>query len=147
VWELLDLKEILDNLALQDQWEKWVLLDLKAPEEWQEIQVFLASQGRMESLDLREKEEPLESMDQQGLKEHPEWLDPLDLLGSQAQWVSQEYLEHLESLVNLEDLERQGKKDLLDLQVLREDQGCPVHQGYQVFLEREDCQAFLVCLD
>lgn len=101
----------------------------------------------MESLDLREKEEPLESMDQQGLKEHLGWLDPLDLPGSQAQWVSQEYLEHLESLVNLEDLERQGKKDHLDHQDLKEGQGFQVHQGYQAFLEREDCQAFLVCLD
>jgi len=113
---------------------------------WQEKQVFLASQGRMESQDHREKEDPLENMDQRGLKEHLEWLDPPDLLGSQVQWVSQECQEHLESLVNLEDLERQGKKDLLDLQDHREDQGCQVHQGCLASLEREDYLAFLVCL-
>lgn len=86
-------------------------------------------------------------MDQPGLKEHLEWLDPLDLLGSQAQWESQGCREHLESLESQDDLERQGRKDPLDPQGLREGQGCQVRQGYQASLEKEAYLAFLACPD
>merc|ERR550517_1960539 len=66
----------------------------------------------MESLALLESDEPLASMDQQGLKVHQVWLDRQDPLESLDLLGNQEYLELQECLASQDDLERLAKRDL-----------------------------------
>ena len=80
--EPLDPKETLANLDRLDQWVRPVLLDLRDPVDHLEKQACPEFLARMESLDLLESEEPLASMDLQGLKEHQVWPDHQDLLES-----------------------------------------------------------------
>ena len=102
--------------------------------------------ARMESLALLESEEPLASMDQQGLKVHQVWLDHQDLLESLDLLGNQEYLELQECLASQGDLERLAKRDLLVHQDLREDQAyldhlaCLVSPGKEDFRGYQECQ-------
>jgi len=80
--EPLDPKETLANLDRLDQWVRPVLLDLRDPVDHLEKQACPEFLARMESLDLLESEEPLASMDLQGLKERQVWPDHQDLLES-----------------------------------------------------------------
>merc|ERR1719234_2795003 len=101
----------------------------------------------MESLDLLESEEPLVSMDLQGLKVHQVWLDRQDPLGSLDLLGNQEYLELRECLASQGDLERLAKRDLLVHQDLRDD---PVYLdllAYLVSLEKEDFPGCQECQD
>ena len=103
--------------------------------------------ARMESLDLLESEEPLVSMDLQGLKVHQVWLDRQDPLGSLDLLGNQEYLELRECLASQGDLERLAKRDLLVHQDLRDDPAyldllaCLVSPGKEDFRGCQECQA------
>ena len=102
--------------------------------------------ARMESLALLESEEPLASMDQQGLKVHQVWLDRQDPLESLGLLGNQEYLELQECLASQGDLERLAKRDLLVHQDLREGQAyldhlaCLVSPGKEDFRGYQECQ-------
>ena len=143
--EPLDPKETLANLDRLDQWVRPVLLDLRDPVDHLEKQACPEFLARMESLDLLESEEPLASMDLQGLKEHQVWPDHQDLLESLDLLGNQAYLELQGCLANQEDLGRLAKRDLQVHQDLRDDL---VYQDLLVFpvsLEKEDYQGCLEC--
>jgi hypothetical protein len=144
--EPLDPKGTLASLDLLDQWARLVLQvlrDLVDPPEKLVYQEFL---GRMESLDLLEREEPRASMDLQGRKVHQVWLDRQDLLESLDLLGNQEYLELRECLASRDDQERLGKRDLLDHRDLRDDLvyldllAYPVSPGKEDFLGCQECQ-------
>ena len=101
--------------------------------------------ARMESLALLESEEPLASMDQQGLKVHQVWLDRQDPLESLDLLGNQEYLELQECLASQDDLERLAKRDLLVHQDLREDQAYLDHRACLVSLGKEDFRGYQEC--
>ena len=103
--------------------------------------------ARMESLDLLESEEPLASMDLQGLKVHQVWLDRQDQLESLDLLGNQEYLELRECLASQGDLERLAKRDLLVHQDLRDDQVYLDLLAYLVSLEKEDFRGCQECQD
>ena len=144
--EPLDPKETLANLDRLDQWVRPVLLDLRDLVDHLEKRVCQEFLARMESLDLLESEEPLASMDLQGLKEHQVWPDHQDLLESLDLLGNQEYLELQGCLANQEDLERLAKRDLQVHQDLRDDLvyldllAYPVSPGKEGFLVCLECQ-------
>ena len=144
--EPLDPKETLANLDLPDQWARLVLQDLRDLVDHLEKLVCPEFLARMESLDLLESEEPLASMDLQGLKVHQVWLDRQDPLGSLDLLGNQEYLELRECLASQGDLERLAKRVLLVHQDLRDDPvyldllACLVSPGKEDFRVCQECQ-------
>ena len=140
-----DLKETLASQDLPGQWERLVLLGQKVLEGHLEKQVCLVFLAKMESLDLLENEEPLASMDLQGLKEHQVWPDHQDLLESLDLLGNQEYLELQGCLANQEDLGRLAKRDLQVHQDLRDDLVYLDLLVFPVSLEKEDYQGCLEC--
>ena len=143
--EPLDPKETLANLDRLDQWVRPVLLDLRDPVDHLEKQACPEFLARMESLDLLESEEPLASMDLQGLKEHQVWPDHQDLLESLDLLGNQAYLELQGCLANQEDLERLAKRDLQVHQDLRDDLVYLDLLVFPVSLEKEVYQGCLEC--
>ena len=143
--EPLDPKETLANLDRLDQWVRPVLLDLRDLVDHLEKRVCQEFLARMESLALLESEEPLASMDLQGLKEHQVWPDHQDLLESLDLLGNQEYLELQGCLANQEDLERLAKRDLQVHQDLRDDLVYLDLLVFPVSLEKEDYQGCLEC--
>ena len=143
--EPLDPKETLANLDRLDQWVRPVLLDLRDPVDHLEKQACPEFLARMESLDLLESEEPLASMDLQGLKEHQVWPDHQDLLESLDLLGNQEYLELQGCLANQEDLGRLAKRDLQVHQDLRDDLVYLDLLVFPVSLEKEDYQGCPEC--
>ena len=143
--EPLDPKETLASLDLPGRWARLVLQVLRDLVDHPEKLVCQEFLARMESLDLLESEEPLASMDLQGLKVHQVWLDHQDLLESLDLLGNQEYLELRECLASQGDLERLAKRDLLVHQDLREDQAYLDHLACLVSLGKEDFRGYQEC--
>jgi hypothetical protein len=126
---------------------KLVSLVQRVPGVLLERQVFLVSQGRMESLAPRVKEDLQENMDLLGLLEYQELLDLQDLLVNLVNWESLALQALLVYLVILEDQENLERRDHLGHQVHRvglaflDLQVCQDSQGKEVCLDYLGCLA------